>query len=539
MAETGKAISFWDTVELIKRAFKASANPSALEPHYDSATGRYDNIGSWLDLRRDGLVYGVRKPRYDYSPVTTATKTGANAGLVLEASTETYAGRNDYAGKALFTCLRCNGGVDKDGTHYVTAIEGYDDRFDEHQDTYVITPVYYKRTTTDAYYDHDEYTDTPRSGFKACRGAFTKSGVKRDFILRACYMDSDGKFSSKSGTQPASLHGSPTEIGHCSNYGYTNSRSRASTDGLTYLDYGDVAYQLDFMELMLGVKAPREKAVGCVSYNFQYAIDVSEEGVKRVILTDAQAANIIVGSSMSVGTYTAASADRNQATMHDVVKSAVVLSKTSLGDGTTAINLDLAEAVDIQAGYRCSTMPWRNGSLDKVLGTFGSKTEAGLTNGTMPYKFQNIEYNLGLYEVVHNAHSVCRVSADGTQSHEWWVAPDVSDCSGNNEGTGWVKLATETVAATVNGWNHIKDYKSEKGMRVPENVGGSSSTGYRTAWHPGSAADGSQRELLVGGTLSSGASAGPGCAHSSSALSLAHWDIGGRSSAIGHSAPAE
>ena len=536
MASKDEAISFGDTVELIERAFKANSNPTALAPHYDSATGRYDNIGSWLDLRKDALVYGVRIPMYAYSPITTAVKTGANAGLVLEASTNTTAGRNDYNDKALFRCLRCNGGVDKDGMPYVTAIEGYDDRFNPVLNTYAITPVYYRRVVNDGNYRTMEYTDTPKEGFSPCRGAYTAGGELRPFILRACYMDSDGQFSSKSGTHPAAYRGSPVQVAHSASNDFSLSKNRASVDGLTYLDYGDVAYQMEFMELMLGVKAPREKAVGCVSYNYQYAIDVAEEGVKRVILTDAQAAAIEVGSSVSVGTYKDASTDRNYSSLHDVVSSATVLSKTPLGSGTTALNLDLAEPVNIQASCRLSTMPWPNGSCDGVLGTFGAPTAAGLINGKMPYKFQNVEWNLGLYEVVHNMHSVGAL-VDGKVEHSWYVAPDVSACSALNEEAGWTKLGHVTVPTAHNTWNYIKDYAMEKGARVPENVGGTSSTGYRTAWHPGASAG--QRELLVGGGLGGGSAAGVGCAYSNLALSYASWYLGGRSSAIGHSAQAE
>ena len=511
---------------------------SFLAPHFDQATGRYDNLDRWLALRDDGQVYGVRIPKYDYSPVTTAVKTGANSWKVLEASTEDTSGRNDYAGIALFACPRVHGGSDTDGMPYVTSIEGRDGRFDaEANDTYALTPVYYRRITDEGNYILKEYSFAPRTGFTACRGAFAPDGTLRPFILRSCYMDSDGQFSSKSGEQPGTYQGSPTIVAHCSNNDFSWSKARTSTDGLTYYDYGDLQWMMDFMELMLGVKAPRDAAEGCTSYNYQYQVAAAETGVKRVLLTDAQAANIEVGSSMSVGTRSANNSDRNQATMHDVAASAKVLSKVPLGDGKTAVNLALGAFIDVAATYYVSTMPWRNGSCDGVLGTFGAPTAAGLTNGKFPFKFQNCEFLPGLYTVVMNMHSVNSVSGDA-QKHAWWIAPDVSNCPSNNEGAGWTKLDGETVAATQNAWNYIKDYGSEKGAPFPASVGGTSSTGYRTAWHPGSTTAQS-RELLVGGNLSNGANAGVGCATSGYALSFAYWSIGGRSSTIGHSALAE
>lgn len=529
--DKSKVMSFGDTVELIKRTHKAAENKGAIKPHFDGGKGRYDNIGDWLDLRKDGLVYGVQIPLYDYSPVTTAIKTGANAGLVLEPSTETQAGRNDYKDKALFECTRCNGGVDADGMPYVTAIEGYDDRFDaKTQNTYIITPVYYRRITTTAQYATFEYTDTPRDGFTACFGANTADGKPRPFILRACYTDSDGKCSSKSGTLPATL--AIGKINHCLTYDLTNSKNRE--DGLTFLTYGDICYQQDFMELMLGVKAPRSQVVGCASYNFQYNLAQAEESVKRVVLTNAQAANIEVGSYMSVSNETPGDKNRNNNNMHATASSVRVLSKESLGDGKTAINLDLTAPITTKTEYVASTMPWANGTCDKVLGTYGTRTAAARTNGHEPFRFQNCEWNLGMWTVICDYMSVATV--EETISHQkFYLASDVTKCTAADAGTGWTQMT-----ATMNenkAVKYIKDYTVEKGARIPSSLGGSTSTGYMVGCWPYGAQG--NHEILVGGDLNVGAAAGVGAFAADSVVSNAYWNIGGRSSTIGHSAPAE
>ncbi len=523
----------------------AAANAAAdraesfLAPHFDQETGRYDNLDRWMALKDDGQVYGVRIPKYSYSTVTTAIKTGANAWKVLEASTDESSGRNDYAGIGLFLCPRVHGGVDKDDMMpFVTSMEGYDSRFDaEANDTYIARPVYYKKVTDEGNYILKEYSMSPREGFKACRGAYTPDGELRPFILTACYMDSDGAFSSKSGEVPGANYNATVanKVEHCSDNDFSWSKARASTDGLTYFDYGDLEWLMDYMELMLGVKAPRSVAVGCTSYNYTYVVAQAETGVKRVILTDAQAANIEIGSSLSIGDGT--QTDRYQAAMHSIAKSAKVLSKTALGSGKTAINLELAADIDVPATAAAVTMPWRNGSCDGVLGTFGAPTEAGLTNGKFPFKFQNTEWIQGLYIVLHNMTSYNSV-VNNEQKHEWYIAPDVSDCTANNQSTGWTKLAQVTVATSQNAWNYIEDYTSEKGARVPQNVGGTSTTGFMTAWHPG-ATSSAARETLVGGDLNVGAPAGVGCVPSHRGLGSTYWFIGGRSSTIGHSAPAE
>ena len=526
---------------MFRRFAKLMNNPSAMGPQWNEETGRYSNesIANWLDLYADGLVYGVRVPLYDYSPLTTAIKTGANAGLVLEPSTEVEAGRNDYEGRKLFMCPRVNGGVDADGMPYVTAIEGMDDRFDEAAfNTFTLRPVYWRRYVKGSQYYDKEFTDGPRDGFSPVRGAYTSDGELRPYILRACYMDSDGQFSSKSGTVPAAYYNGEVEgkVSHSASNDFTWSKNRASTDGLTYLDYGDVTEQIDFMQLMLGVKAPREKAVGCVNYSFQYTVAAAESDVRRALLTDAQAANVLVGSRVSVGSCDGQT-DRSYAVVHDVAKSAKVLSKTALGDGTTAINLDLAADITVTATCKVTSMPWANGACDGVLGMYGSPTAAGLTNGKEPFRFLNVEWQLGLYEVVHNMFSTAVVDEDGTATHTWRVAPDVSDCSGiGASATGWTVLQQITEGLS-GAWRYIKDYVVEKGASVVAAVAGTSTTGYRSAWYP--SASSGDREHLVGGDLYYGSAAGVGCAHSNNALSGAYWSFGGRASAIGHSAPAE
>ncbi len=56
---------------------------------------------------------------------------------------------------------------------------------------------------------------------------------------------------------------------------------------------------------------------GCTGYNYQYTAAAGESGVKRVLLTAAQAANLFVGSSVIIGDKgTGTSADRGVASMY-------------------------------------------------------------------------------------------------------------------------------------------------------------------------------------------------------------------------------
>lgn len=532
-----------DVLQLMARSFRANANPENLRPHYDASTGRYDNIGEWISSRADGLVYGVKVPLYSYSQVTDAIKTGANAGLVLEPSTESTAGRNDYEGTALGECTRVNGGFDADGMPYVTAIEGWDDRFDAKlYNTYALGCIYWKRVSSDGSYLVKEYCDTARDGFVECAGSRTPSGDMRPFVLTACYMDSDGTLDSRSGTVPSAYYSGGSSLPNYFSHSLSTDlgKSKGRSDGLTFLAYQDICRRDEMMELMLGKKAPSKALRGCVSYSFQYDAAAAESGVKRVLLTNAQAANVLAGSRVSVGiahssTDGSTSKDRVYAELHSVAKSAKVASVVDLGDGTSAVNLELASAVDVPDGAVVTSMPWGNGCCDKVLGSTGCPTAAGITNGKEPFRFMNVEWQLGLYEVPCNVMLSADV-VDDVCTNTWFVAPDVSATTGANAADGWTALSTQTVAPK-GAWSYIEDYATEKGCRVPEKVGGTSTSGCATAFYASSSSG--LREALLGGYLHSGSLAGVGCVNALNGVSAAGWSIGGRSSGLGHSAQAE
>jgi len=505
-------------------------------PEWDEDEGCYTNesILRWLGALSDGgKVYGVRVPLFDTSPATTGEKVGDNAGLVLEASTETTRGTNDYSSRRLFCCPRVNGGVKASGMPYVTAIEGV--REDEHpfdctEDTYALTWPYYRKVTDSGGYRTKEISEAEFDGATLCPGALLSDGTTRvPYILRACYMDDDGNLHSRSGHMPSANVGSVVAVNHSANSEYTRSTGRS--DGLTAYTYADVTWMQDFMEVMLGVKAPKSQAVGCNAYNFQYKVSAAESGVRRVLLTDAQAANILVGSTLSIGTRSANNSDRGQATMHDVAKGLRVTSKEALGDGTTAVYLDASADLTIASTYYVSTMAWYNGTLDGVLGTYGARTTAALTNGREPFRFQNCEFMMGIFETVCNMWSRA-VVASGSATHTWYVAPDLSACTGVNDGAGWTALSKTTVGGTGS-YRYIKDYADEHGASFPETVGGTNTQGYMSGWRPSDSSG--DRETLARGYLNN-AAYGVGCVISAYALSRANWNLGGRSSATGHAA---
>lgn len=358
---------------------------------YSKSKGRYTNesISKWLDAHADGLVYGVKLPKYEASSSTEAVKTDANAGLVLEASSEAVTGRNDYQGKKLFWCVRVNGGVDADGMPYVTAIEGQDDRFDcKSANTWALTPVYYaKRTETDDSI-WNQFSDTQLPGFEPCHGAYTVNGSLRPYILRACYMDSDCDCSSRSGTSPRCVSSDRSR-----NHGLRSDHDSVAErdDGLTYLSYGDVTYLIEFMQLMLGVKAPKSKAPGYIAGDHQI-VQVHTGPTGKSVLAEEK---WIVQLGFEVGKYVSVGRSLDTAVVSAVKITSIEASET---EGFVAVHLDSPEDVTIDSGSYIMISGFPNGTCDGVLGTYGSFDLDALSEGKAPFRFQNVEWKLGFEE---------------------------------------------------------------------------------------------------------------------------------------------
>lgn len=517
----GKAVKAWDkddTNTILYAHWQLTGGSSSSSLDFDDTTGRYSNesISDWMNTYADGLVYGVQIPLYTASVGTAATKTDANAGLMLEPSTNELAGRNDYTGKKLFMCPRVNGGVDANGMPYVTAIEGMDDRFDcTAANTFALTPVYYAKYTETTEYIWQQYCDTALEGFSACAGAYTADNVLRPYILRACYMDSDGQCTSKSGTLPASSTSSGLEgyYAHCLQNDFNASRGRE--DGLTFLSYADITYQTEFMQLMLGVKAPKSVARGCIGYYYRYQLTAGGTG-KTVTVSATNGTNLKVGSYVHVGT----SNDVGVATGRSIACAVRVLDIEISGDNAI-VSLDLDKDITTASGNYLNTCWYRNGSCDDVLGTYGCFDLEGMTDNKAPFRFQNIEWQLGIYEVCTDIY---------LNSRNVYIAPDVTACSGINTDDGWTN-----VGAVPSSNSCIKDYTTAHGARFPRSVGATSTTGYMTSFWQNTGS----KEWLVGGNFADADSCGVGYVDAGSDVSIAYWYFGGRASTVGHSAIAE
>lgn len=503
---------------------------NALE--WDETAEEYtnDSFVSVLAARRDGLAYGVSIPK---SSATACTKLGANAALA--APVPGIVGRpavDPYTQVGPFIWLMVNATVDEDGTTHVKAVYG-DGRFrgdGTNGDVYILAPNLYWRMV-----DGDEavqiwVSDTALSGYSAQPGAVTPAGSRRPYMLYAKYAGVEGE----DGLMH-SYSGHPVWIRSVSHNSLITQTACATTaySGKSYVD--DWYVKAMFL-LKYATKNSQSVFAGCTNYTSGYAPAVAETGATRVVLTAAQAASLVVGSSMMLGTAnaTGASVDRQQSYAYDVFDGRTVKSIETLGsDELTALGLtgDYAAVNFDGAGFDTlttmwlQTRPWNTGACDGVEGD-GSPSDP--TGGKEPFTIQGIELGVGVYEVLGDA----LLYGDGSTGEEICTLADTQDAA-TSVGDDYTHTGKYLPAGgTSFAWCYPLYPANAGGLLYACGTGASSTTGMCDGTYSSSAASGSYEVRSLGG-LGSGAGAGLWCVVGGDGTGSARWSVGSRLSANG------
>lgn len=488
-------------------------------PEYDEEAGRYTNasIAAWLGAMRDGKNYGVSIPK---GAATDCTKTGANAGMANPVpGIVGRAAVDPYMGVGPFTFYEVNGGVDEDGTPYVTAIAG-DPAFSRENDTWVMTPVLYTSETETDSEACLVVSDTRKAGMRAQPGACLPSGAVRPYMLYAKYalsVDASGK--------PCSVSGAPVKTRTVSHdAGVTLCKTGAT--GYSLRNSADDWYVKAMFLLKYATKNSQSVFAGCTGHYEQVNPTLAESGVTRVVVKKATAAAIPVGSAMMLGTHTGDSTDRGYSYNCDVFDGARVVRKEAVDDSNTAIYFDVAEPFDVQTTYLLSTAPWNTGSCDAVEGD-GSPTS--LTGGREPFSIQGIELGLGMYEAMGNV--LLQSTGNG-----WtvWVNPDTRNEKAGGLASGAVSCGAFPGPASE-GWNYGLYPRTVNGLMVQQGSGASTTTGVCDGNYKVADTVVGLREWISLGSLGNGGDAGLWFVYGYNGTGNAGWYIGSRLSANGRS----
>lgn len=491
-----------------------------------AAGGGIENaLSNFFALRRTGKVYTTRIYKYDTSTSPTGVKMNDNEGLVRKPSTNTVIGQDDYREIGVFMHFPCNFTVDNKGFNHVTALQGQPDfKKTGKVDVGEVTMSAWVGITDNPEYVDYHYSDSPNEalGLRPMGESINPDGTISPFMIHGKYGagDIDGVPYSSAGlilANGSQKGGKPVS--------YTGLIAYMRKKGSMYVGTTnwDLFYKQLMMIILYATTNSRSVMAGCNSYSMQEMAAVAETGVTRVILPKAKANNYIVGSYVSVGDIGSnTNKDRYYAYMHNLAYDVKILKIEPVDDTNSAIYLD-TEPFNTTLTTCISTMPWRTGSTDSVLGSDGSPFSN--TDNKNPFKIQGIETGYGAYEVLSNVFMDIVTDEDGTPKRDVYICMDASllTTDMNVAKTRYKKVAAQ-VTYTAASWKYISKCFVDPalGIMVPTETKAGSTTGFCNGLYTDSGTSG-QREWLSLGRLGGGTLYGLWLLTANNGVGNAHW----------------
>lgn len=522
----GPPVAVTGTVGVLSQSVTVEYSP--LESVLVKEDGVYTNasLSEFWARQRDGKAYGIQMPT---TSSTTCVKVGDNASVADPVpSTLAQVGSDPYATGRLGPYLHydVNGYVDNDGTPHVTAIRGVDDEFaldGTNGNAWSMAPVLWELWEEATGSVTWTVSDTALDGYDAQPNAYLPSGTLRPYMLYAKYGGGmyGGEYSSVSGVALRNR-----DVSHDSMITITGS----ATTGYSGKSVADDWYLKMLWSTKYSDKDKQSYMVGCISdYNLQYHPTVAEAGVTRVIIAKTDAANLLVGSSMMLGS--GSGTDRNTAANFDVFDGVRILRIEDYDASNSAVYMDTATTFDTATTQLLSTAPWYTGVTDGI--TYDGSPHDN-ASGKEPYVINGIETAYGAYEVLAG---VMAYSASASVGYTPYVVADTRD-DATSRTSDFVSCGAELPGNTgsSSAWRY-PTHASEHGRLIyGTNTGGSTTTGLCDGHYVRPDSTTGTRALYSLGNMANARGAGPFCLYALGALSYASWSIVGRLSATGRAA---
>lgn len=478
---------------------------------------------NFFAMQRTGKKYTVRFPLWETSQVATGEKLDDNEGLIMEPSTLTEKGRDDYETIPLFRTYDCN--AEKiDGKMKITAMKGDIGFNPKEKDTFVLgMPYYHKAWEQDGYLYYSR-SDTPHEGYVLCPEARKTDGM-RNFCLYGKYIagrNSQGTLGSYYGVNPTR-----------NLLSYNNNVTEAKKRGDEYC-FGssyDYAYIQTTFLLKYANKNWNNVLGGCFAYSSQYLISIPESNTKRVVLKKSEADKFLIGSCVIVGDSGDGSKapDRSAAVAYNLCDSAKILDIVEADAENKALVLDIASNITTTATTWVSTIHWESGFSDDILGRDGCfcQTKSQISSMLYPSVIQGIELMVGGYEVPGNTFMDI---VDGL-TRDVYVCTDSAKLTTNvtTAKETYVKLAKQMTVERNNEWNYGTEIfiDTENGMNIITKAGASgsgTSTGFCDGIYFDTDETG-QREFLLLGNLRNRSTTGTFYSNCNNRLGNTRWNI--------------
>lgn len=389
----------------------AKAATEAAQKVADNVSGIIDEkiLEAFFGSMRNGKIYQTELYLSVTNPTSDGTKTLANAGKVCEPSTDTVEGQDDYEGIGIFTWFNCNYVTNEYGRKVPTAVEGWGNDFknDGSVDVGVIAMTPYWNVEEKDGKQIWTLSDTPNDeyGLVGWETAKKEDGNFAPYVVHSKYVSgigTDGLLRSFKNSKP--------ERNQCYNNMITNYQKK----GKGYWGGGKERnlYRILYQIIKYATKNEQTIFRGTTNYNFQYAAAVQRDTKETYFpVTNAQAANVIVGAYVSVGYGSVSGSnvnnDRGVGTIHKYADDVKVLRIEDLDENNKAVYLDVKEGFTttpvaisdtVNAPITMSSMHWWSGSTDQVIGKHDGSLRSN-TDGKHPYRVMGIEDAVGGYIV--------------------------------------------------------------------------------------------------------------------------------------------
>lgn len=439
--------------------------------------------------------------------------------------------------------IRANAKSKEDGTMDIKFFEG-EEGFDisgEDAPVWTFALTLWIKEWDDGTYNYISFRTTKAAGYEPDAGDVAPDNKKRPITWHATFpggLNSKGALTSGAGIKAYNFASATT--------GISKARQMDIYEGLW--NDCDTRYLLRMWQLRHWNLENSNIAEGCTTYNHQFLVAAGEENVKRVLLSDTQAANFVVGSTVSVGdTAGNSNHDRGQAHMRnlaDLVKIASIEKVQVEETQYTALNLEMENPMTTTAQTYVSTMPWHSGATEVLPGRKDGCPN-NLTNGKSPLRCAGIEVLDGAYAV--GLDPLYQVTANEAGGFDY----NIYECRDSQKQAGSITGdyvdTTLTVKGITSGWNYVKEFiRTKLGVLFPKTFGGASTTYYKSAFY-GSGGAGVRCPWRFA-NLNNGGNAGLAAENGNNSPGNANWNSrprvdrveGGRKSAdMHHCIPAQ
>ena len=488
-------------------------------------------LARWFNLLNSDKTFGTKFYNFGTSQTTQGELCDDSAEIgVTTPSTNTVKGKDPLHQQFAFWTVEVEYEIDANGEIEIKSVAKVDSSFNRGGTNGMVGVAQktgWLSITNDSVNWWVRYRTAQAPGYvPIAEGVSPVDNKPRAFVVHAKYMGgkgADGKPTSASGLAPL-------------NYSWSHNSQIAEwrKRGANYagISICDIFFRILMFWLKYAKKGNSGTMEGCTSYNFQYKCAVAETGVTRVLLTEAQAKNLLVGSSVIVGDVgSGTSTDRGVASMYKCAKNVRILSIVSTVVEKTAyyaVNLETDTPFDTTTDTYISTMPWWSGSCDDVLGVDGSPTSC--TNGKEPFIIQGLESQIGAYAVVADIIDTITVSEDSTTMTINPATVRLAKNIAQSKSANYVDTNKPlTIPKPANwAWHFIGDLAYDKAhpeFTLPSIVdnGANSGNGFKSAvFVPPS---GGVFEWLSWGNLLDYSNCGLACAILDNGLGLALWAV--------------